>query len=140
MKKEQVYGAAYVRSATDNVEQIEEQEELIEDYCWEHRIRIVKTYKDIAQSGMSLQRPALNQLIADAAAGHFSVVITTSPDRIARDISVYRELMKRIEKYLDIDFSEVLDYEDDGNIPMDCLNSASKYWFNNDIENEIKKS
>ena len=68
VKKESL-GAAYVRSAIGNVGQIEEQKQLIKDYCEENCIQIVRTYRDIVVSGLRLERPGMNQLIADAAEG-----------------------------------------------------------------------
>ena len=47
--------------------------------------RVVETFDDRAISGASIDRPGLNQLIRDAGAGAFDIVLAESLDRVYRD-------------------------------------------------------
>jgi hypothetical protein len=136
--KKWILGAVYIRTAADNPEQINEQEESIEEYCYEHGIKIVKTYKDVAQSGLSVERPALNQLIEDAAVRKFSVMVVTTPDRIARDLSIYHQLTEQVKKYIPIRFAGVVDYKEHNGVPTDILNPRkAEKWFDNHEEKDV---
>jgi site-specific DNA recombinase len=143
INRKEILGAAYVRSAIKSFGQIEEQEELIKDYCEKNDIQIVRTYEDIAQSGLNSERPGMKQLITDAAGGQFGVVVTTSPDRIARNISVYLELVKKIKEHACIFFSEVPRLQIHTGTSMDVVEGiasvVSDEWFDKGIEHEIEK-
>lgn len=64
------------------------------------------TYADFLCSGKTLNRPALNRLLADAAAGKFDVVVTSHIDRVSRSISHLHELLKHLEEH-NVDFASV---------------------------------
>jgi site-specific DNA recombinase len=64
------------------------------------------TYADSSCSGATLQRPALERLLADAAAGKFDVVVTSHIDRVSRSISHVHEVLKHLEEH-NVDFASV---------------------------------
>ena len=49
--------------------------------CWQ----VVESHVDQAISGASLIRPGIQQLLQDAAAGKFDIILTESLDRLSRD-------------------------------------------------------
>ena len=51
------------------------------------------SYADAGVSGITLQRPELQRLIADCLAGLINTVITLDPDRLSRDRSQLRALL-----------------------------------------------
>lgn len=82
-----VKGACYVRVSTDNQldnYSIEEQTERLEAYCLAKDIHIVKVYTDGGYSGGNINRPALQQMLADIDAGIIDVVIVYKLDRLSR--------------------------------------------------------
>jgi DNA invertase Pin-like site-specific DNA recombinase len=61
-------------------------------------------YADAGVSGVTLDRPALQQLIADCRAGKIGAVITKDPDRLSRDtrqlialLQIFRSTGVRVE-------------------------------------------
>ena len=64
--------------------------------CWE----IVETYEDLSVTGTVLERPALQQMIADAKQGKipFEVILVHKIDRMSRSL---KELLRLVEDVLD---------------------------------------
>jgi site-specific DNA recombinase len=61
-------------------------------------------YVDAGVSGITLERPALQQLIADCLAGKIASVVTQDPERLSRDgakllvlLDIFREADVRVE-------------------------------------------
>ena len=61
-------------------------------------------YVDAGVSGITLERPALQQLIADCLAGKIATIITRDPERLSRDsaklfvlLNIFREADVRVE-------------------------------------------
>jgi site-specific DNA recombinase len=52
----------------------------------------VKTYQDVGHSAGNLNRPALQELHADIAAGHIDCVVISSLDRLSRSMADLQEL------------------------------------------------
>jgi DNA invertase Pin-like site-specific DNA recombinase len=63
-----------------------------------HRERwvLTRTYEDRAISGAVRQRPAFQQLLADAERGAFDVVVTESLDRLGRKLADVADLYDRL--------------------------------------------
>ena len=57
------------------------------------------TYMDAGVSGMTLIRPALQQLLADCRAGKIGVVLTADTDRLSRDTSQLAALLHQFRAY-----------------------------------------
>jgi DNA invertase Pin-like site-specific DNA recombinase len=55
-------------------------------------------YLDAGVSGVTLERPALQRLIADCLAGKIATVITQDPDRLSRDRRQLAELLQIFRK------------------------------------------
>ena len=58
----------------------------------QHGWKCVRTYQDVGQSGVHLDRPTLTQLLADIAAGHIDCVVVESLDRLSRSLADLRQL------------------------------------------------
>lgn len=83
--------AAYLRVSTDGQTGedkfgLASQREAIESYAKREGYEIVRWYADEGISGATLDRPGLQQLLADATVGAFAVVIVAKMDRLARDL------------------------------------------------------
>ena len=84
--------AIYVRVSTDNVQQTtsyELQKKYYEDFVVRHpNWQLYKIYADEGISGTSLRhRDAFNQMIADAKAGKFDMIICKNVSRFARNVT-----------------------------------------------------
>jgi site-specific DNA recombinase len=81
--------AGYARVSTadqiDNTS-LEDQKRIVEDRCQKEGHELYQFYSDEGVSGGSLQRPALQKLIADAKAKRFEAVYFTKLDRLGRSV------------------------------------------------------
>lgn len=80
----------YVRvSTTDQADHglsLPLQREAIEGYCKQHSLTLLKTYEDPGRSGATIERPGLQQLLADATERKFQRVIVWRLDRWSRSL------------------------------------------------------
>jgi len=80
---------AYCRTAfaepSDPLAGVSAQAASLREYAGQHGMTVDGTYLDAGVSGMTLIRPALQQLLADCRAGKIGVVLTTDTDRFSRD-------------------------------------------------------
>ena len=101
--------AAYLRVSTqdqggEDRYGLPAQREAIESYAKAQGVEIVAWYEDDGISGSTLDRPGLQQLMADAKEEAFKAVIVAKMDRIARDlfVSLFVEkelLLSQVEIY-----------------------------------------
>ena len=88
---------AYCRTAcgvpNDRLSGLENQRNAIDQYATQNGLTLVGTYMDVGFSGVSLNRPQLQQLIADCRAGKVGMVLTPDPDRLSRDYSQLMALL-----------------------------------------------
>jgi DNA invertase Pin-like site-specific DNA recombinase len=82
---------AYCRTAcgtpSDRFSGLEDQSNAISQYAAQNGLTVLETYMDVGVSGVSLNRPQLQQLIADCRTGKVGMVLTPDPDRLSRDYS-----------------------------------------------------
>jgi site-specific DNA recombinase len=57
-----------------------------------------ETYLDAGMSGICLERPELQRLLADCHAGKIDTVLTTDPDRLSRDTGQLFALLDVLQK------------------------------------------
>lgn len=89
----------YSRYSTDlqNERSIADQEALIRRYADVNGLDLARLYSDAAQSGASiLGRDGLLELLSDARAGGFEVVIVEELDRLSRDMEDLAGIHKRL--------------------------------------------
>jgi site-specific DNA recombinase len=81
--------AVYVRVSVDeqdapNGGSLASQEEACREVCARRKLEVIRVYTDNGVSGGTLERPALNELRADVAAGKVSAVVVYALDRLSR--------------------------------------------------------
>ena len=79
---------AYCRSACEpqgGPSAVGSQVQMIRDYAERRGLSLDAIYSDAGVSGVTLERPALQRLIADCRAGKIGTVITKDTDRSSRD-------------------------------------------------------
>ena len=79
--------ALYARYSSDNQreESITAQFRYGRNYCQKHDLDIYKEYKDEAFTGTNTNRPAYQEMLVDAAAHKFDILIVHKPDRLGRN-------------------------------------------------------
>ena len=89
----------YARYSSDNQREasIEDQIEICRRYIDRQGWTLARTYQDRALSGASDQRPGYQQMLADAAAKRFDVVVTEALDRLGRRLSDVARLYDHLE-------------------------------------------
>ncbi|WP_418610988.1 recombinase family protein [Gluconobacter cerinus] len=90
--------ALYARYSSDNQRDasIEDQLRACRGYADTQGWTIVDSYSDRAISGASLIRPGIQELITDATAGRFQILLTEAMDRLSRDQEDIAGLFKRM--------------------------------------------
>lgn len=95
--------AGYRRVSTDDQVDygfsLEAQETLIHEYAVRRGWRVVRIYTDAGLSGTLDHRPALNQLLADAADGQFQVVIVHAIDRLYRNLEALLRTLNLFQQH-----------------------------------------
>lgn len=89
----------YTRFSTDlqNERSVEDQVTLCRSYALRENIEVVGVYEDRARSGASiLGREGLLELLEDARARKFSIVIAEALDRLSRDMEDLAGIHKRL--------------------------------------------
>lgn len=89
--------AVYNRSATPDGNHLVDYREMIEaNPNWKY----VGEYSDIGYSGSKTDdRPAFNKMIADIMAGKIDLVIMPSMDRIARNMNICLDFLRRLKEH-----------------------------------------
>lgn len=86
----------YVRVSTAG-QTVENQEREITAHCARQGWTIYKVYRDEGFSGSLSDRPALNELMADARQGRFGILVVWKVDRMARSISHLIETLAELK-------------------------------------------
>ena len=92
--------ALYARYSSDNQSEssIEDQFRLCREQAERERWNVIGTYRDAAISGASvILRPGIQQLVQNAQAGRFEVVLAEALDRISRDQADVAMLYKHLK-------------------------------------------
>ena len=91
--------AIYARYSSDlqSDSSIEDQVRLCSELANSKAWEVVDCYTDAGLSGASLMRPGIQELIADALAGKFEIVLAEALDRISRDQEDIAGVYKRME-------------------------------------------
>ena len=95
--------AAYIRVSTEEQKlhgiSLDAQRDKLKTYAEAHDLKIVHWYEDEGVSGRKLirKRPALQQMLLDAQAKKFELIIFIKLDRFFRSVAEYHECMKLIE-------------------------------------------
>ncbi len=104
--------AIYARVSTTGNQSVEMQLRDLRELAERRGFEIVGEYCDEGVSGAKDSRPRLNQLLADAEVGKFSVILVWKLDRLGRSLVYLVRLMEDFRR-LDIElvsFSEGLDF------------------------------
>lgn len=90
--------AIYARYSSDNQREasIEDQIEVCRRMIERNGWIVAKVYRDRSISGASTQRPAYQEMLADAETGRFDVIVTEALDRLSRKLADVATLFDRV--------------------------------------------
>jgi len=91
--------ALYCRLAQADSERIVIQEAKLRDYANRHDYGLCAVYRDNGESGISLDRPGLRELIESVQTGNVKRVIVSDISLIARDMILIHRIMDLFSKY-----------------------------------------
>jgi site-specific DNA recombinase len=100
--------AIYTRKSTSigldaEVSSLQSQREVCQAYikCQAHRnwVELPAVYDDGGYSGGTLERPALQRMVADIEAGRIDVIVIYKIDRLSRSLTDFVRLMDLLDKY-----------------------------------------
>ncbi|MGU8901203.1 recombinase family protein [Clostridium perfringens] len=94
-----VYCRVSTEEQSENGYSIDEQERLLEEWCKKMGYVIYKCYSDRGISGKNIKdRPALKELLSDAKAGKFDMVISWKINRVSRKLEDVLKIVNLLEK------------------------------------------
>lgn len=104
----------YIRTASDDEEELDNQEKRLEKYCQLKGYNIVKVYKDFNYNAHDLNRPQYVKLKNDIKDGIAKKVLITNISRIARNLNEVYEFLDLLLKsncgYDSIDTFDMLSF------------------------------
>lgn len=94
-----IYCRVSTEEQSENDYSIDEQERLLEEWCKKMGYVIYKCYSDRGISGKNIKdRPALKELLSDAKAGKFDMVISWKINRVSRKLEDVLKIVNLLEK------------------------------------------
>lgn len=131
------------KQKTDDSQSIQNQKEMLRDYCQERNWEIYDIYCDDGYSGIDRTRPAFNRLLHDCEAGKIDIVLCKDQSRFSRDILVIEQYIN--DKFLEwgIRFIGVADNADsDSELygTMRLFTSAYNEMYVKDISTKIRRT
>ncbi|EGT3619533.1 recombinase family protein [Clostridium perfringens] len=94
-----IYCRVSTEEQSENGYSVDEQERLLEEWCKKMGYVIYKCYSDRGISGKNIKdRPALKELLSDAKAGKFDMVISWKINRISRKLEDVLKIVNLLEK------------------------------------------
>ena len=89
--------AVYARTKVRDNDKIKGQLKYLADFAKKQGFKVIKTYTDNGESGITDKRSALTRLLADAEAGKIDTLISTEPTRLARNVNVQKRIDKKLK-------------------------------------------
>lgn len=94
-----IYCRVSTEEQSENGYSVDEQERLLEEWCKKMGYVIYKCYSDRGISGKNIKdRPALKELLSDAKAGKFDMVISWKINRVSRKLEDVLKIVNILEK------------------------------------------
>lgn len=122
-------------------ESIKNQKALLLSHAEEMGWDVYKVYIDEDYSGADRYRPAFRQLLADAEAKHFSVVLCKTQSRFTRDMELVERYIHDLFPRWGIRFVALLDHADTdirGNKKARQINGLVNEWYLEDLSENIR--
>lgn len=133
------------KGVLDESESIINQRKFISDYAAEQGWELKKIYADEDISGSDRDRPEFNQMILDAYAGKFDIIVVKKQSRFARDLELVERYILNGFAEIGVRFVSILDNIDtaafsSGMRKTSQLNGLIDQWYLEDLSENIKAS
>ncbi len=134
--------AVYARYSSDNQreESIVAQLRACREFCKRKNYSIIKEYADEAYTGTNDNRPQFQQMLADAEAGLFEVIVAHKLDRIGRNAyDFYKNSHRLQEAGVQMEFAaQEIPNTPEGSM-MKAVMAGMSEWYSQNLSREVKK-
>jgi len=129
MKEVSAYCRVACAKQSDPSAEVQLQEQMVRRYADARGLIICETYLDAGVSSGTLERPALQRLLADCRAGKIGTVITQDPERLSRDpLSLIAVLESFLEDDVNVEFSTLLRSSRRACVKGEAEDKATRDW------------
>lgn len=148
--QEEVWAAIYCRlseedrdkrSEIDDSRSIQNQKSMLLDFAQRNGWQVYKVYSDDDYTGADRSRPAFNELLTDAEAGRFQVILCKSQSRFTRELELVEKYLHELFPIWGIRFIGLVDNADTfnkGNKKTRQINGLVNEWYLEDLSENIK--
>lgn len=131
------------KSKDDDSMSIQNQKDMLNAYAIDHGWSIYRIYSDDNYSGSDRNRPEFNQMIEDAKAHKFDIVLCKTQSRFTREMELVEKYIHDLFPRLGIRFVSVVDNIDTdmaGNKKARQINGLMNEWYLEDMSDSIKSA
>ena len=126
----------------DESRSIQNQKSMLVSYAESNNWKIYKVYTDDDYTGADRSRPAFNELLRDAEAGKFDIVLCKSQSRFTRELELVEKYLHELFPAWGIRFIGLVDNadtENKGNKKARQINGLVNEWYLEDLSENIKE-
>lgn len=131
------------RNKDDDSGSIQNQKMMLTEYAKKQNWNIYKIYSDDDYAGSDRSRPAFNQMISDARAKKFDIVLCKTQSRFTRELEIVEMYIHNLFPRLGIRFVSIVDNIDTdiaGNKKTRQINGLINEWYLEDMSDSIKSA
>lgn len=131
------------KNVDDDSQSIQNQKSMLITYAEANGWKIYKIYSDDDYTGADRNRPAFNEMIADARAGKFQIILCKSQSRFTREMEMVEHYLHDLFPRWGIRFIGLVDNVDTaiaGNKKSRQINGLVNEWYLEDLSENIKKT
>ena len=131
------------KTGSDPSASIQNQKEMLRNYCNERNWEVYDIYVDDGYSGIDRERPGFNRLLKDCEAGNIDIVLCKDQSRFSRDTVVIEQLIN--DKFLEwgirfIGVADNADTDSESYGTMRLFTSAYNEMYVKDISTKIRRT
>lgn len=131
------------KNASDDSLSIQNQKSMLISYAELKGWKIYNIYSDDDYTGADRNRPAFNEMISDARAGKFQIILCKSQSRFTREMEMVEHYLHDLFPVWGIRFIGLVDNVDTavaGNKKARQINGLVNEWYLEDLSENIKKT
>jgi DNA invertase Pin-like site-specific DNA recombinase len=131
----------YKLNKGDESGSIQNQKKVLIDYALKQGWNISQIYCDEDYSGTDNERPEWNQMIKEAKAGQFDIILCKTQSRFTRDIAMVEKYFHTLFPLWNIRFVSIVDHIDtmaEGNKKVRQINALINEWYVEDLSKNIR--
>ncbi len=129
------------RLASDDSGSIQNQKAMLLQYAEEQGWEVYRIYSDDDYAGSDRSRPAFQQLLRDAQAGRFNIILCKTPSRFTRELELVEKYIHGQFPLWGIRFVSIVDNADTdnrGNKKTRQINGLVNEWYLEDMSENIR--